>query len=96
MLDTIKTVKHDNDYIQQFLDERLILHDPTDRHAPKLTVKNIRLNYSYWANDMGIKPMGTKLFKEELKKHNVTIIQSNKQDAIKGTFKTEEFLTENY
>lgn len=96
MLDTIKTVKHDNDYIQQFLDERLILHDPTDRHAPKLTVKNIRLDYSYWANDMGIKAPGVKLFKEELKKHNVTIITSNKQDAVRGALKTEEFLTENY
>lgn len=96
MLDTVKEIQHENDYIGQFIDERLILHNPSDCHAPKLTVKDIRVDYGYWAADMGIKPIGAKLFKEELKKHNVTILTSHNQDAVRGALKAEEFPTENF
>ena len=58
----------DNDYIQQYFDECF------DFGAPGgATLKNVRLDYARWCEDVGTKPLGLKLFKEELQKRGIKI-----------------------
>ena len=58
----------DNDYIQQYFDECF------DFGAPgRTTLKNVRLDYARWCEDVGTKPLGLKLFKEELQKRGIKI-----------------------
>lgn len=79
--------QYDNDYIQQYIDDRLILLPPDDCHAEKTTVKAIRADYENWCSVVGTKALGLKLFKEEIQKRGVKIITSHKQFAIRGKIK---------
>ena len=85
-----KRFKYDNDYIQQYIDDRLVLLDPTDRRAPFETLKKIRADYNYWCMAIGVKSLGLRLFKEELLKHDVSIIQNHNQAAVRCKIKGEE------
>ena len=60
--------RKDNDYIQQYLEENVNL-----QAKGTITLKHLRMDYARWCDDMGAKPLGVKLFKEELKKHGVTV-----------------------
>ena len=82
--------KYDNDYIRQYIDDRLVLLDPTDRRAPFETLKKIRADYNYWCMAIGVKSLGLRLFKEELLKHDVSIIQNHNQAAVRCKIKGEE------
>lgn len=79
--------QYDNDYIQQYIDDRLILQPDGDCHTEKTTVKAIRADYEGWCSVVGAKALGLKLFKEEMQKHGVKIITYNKQAAVKGMIK---------
>lgn len=81
--------QYDNDYIQQYIDSRLILFPVDDKHAPKTTVKAIRSDYEAWCSVIGTKAMGFKSFKEELEKHGVKIFVSHKQFTIRGIIKSD-------
>lgn len=81
--------QYDNDYIQQYIDSRLILFPVDDRHAQKTTVKAIRSDYESWCSVIGTKALGFKSFKEELEKHGVKIIVSHKQFTIRGIIKSD-------
>lgn len=80
--------QYDNDYIQQYIDDRLILEPDGDCHTEKTTVKNIRADYENWCSVIGTKALGLKLFKEEIQKRGVKIITSHKQSAIRGKIKS--------
>jgi putative DNA primase/helicase len=58
----------DNDYIQQYFDERFDFGTPGEA-----TLKNVRLDYARWCEDVGTKPLGLKLFKEELQKRGIKV-----------------------
>ena len=60
--------RKDNDYIQQYLEENVNL-----QAKGTITLKHLRRDYARWCDDMGAKSLGVKLFKEELKKHGVTV-----------------------
>lgn len=77
--------QYENDYIQQYIDEKLILFSPNDRHAEKTKLSEIRSDYAIWCQNRGIKPFGLKQFKEEFQKHDITIITSHKQAAVHCT-----------
>lgn len=86
--------QYDNDYIQQYLNDRIELF-PTERScAEKVTVKAIRADYAIWCGIVGTNPLGLKAFKEELGKHGVEIITSHKQFAIRGRIKESFDYTE--
>ena len=79
--------QYDNDYIQQYIDDRLILEPNGNCHTPKTTLKAIRSDYERWCSVVGAKASGLKLFKEEMQKHGVEIITYNKQAAVKGSIR---------
>lgn len=90
--------KQENDYIQLYIDERLILYSVDDTNAPKTTLKVITEDYKIWCEQMNIqKPLAYKSFKTELEKHGVTVLISHKQFCIKGKKRTQypEFETAN-
>ena len=89
MKDLTAKFQYDNDYIQQYIDSRLILFPVDDRHAQKTTVKAIRSDYESWCSVIGTKALGFKSFKEELEKHGVKIIVSHKQFTIRGIIKSD-------
>lgn len=82
--------KQENDYIQLYIDERLILYDVDDRHAPTTTLKNIASDYKIWCEQMGIqKPLGHQMFRRELEKHSVPLVFSHKQWCIRGVKRSD-------
>lgn len=82
--------KQENDYIQLYINERLIIYNADDRHATKTTLKNIATDYRIWCEQMGIqKPLGHQMFRRELEKHNVPLVCSHNQWCIKGEKKTQ-------
>lgn len=82
--------KQENDYIQLYIDERLILYSTEDTNAKKTTLKNIATDYKIWCEQMGVqKPLGHQMFRRELEKHNVPLQYIHKQWFIKGEKKTQ-------
>ncbi len=79
--------RHDNDYVGQFLDERVDLTG-----AGTITVKTLRTDYSNWCIDAGTTPLGLKLFKEELKKRDIVIRSvHNHVDGVNGVFRPKSY-----
>lgn len=76
---TLRQYRKENDYIQEFIDECLEILNPDDIHAKKTRLTVIQQEYNYWCKDSNIKPLGKKLFKEELIKHGIPIFSYKKQ-----------------
>lgn len=71
--------RKENDYVGMFLDDRF------DRDAPRYTtVKALRADYATWCGFVGSKPLGLKLFKEELEKHGLRITNAKGQFTVRG------------
>lgn len=82
--------KQENDYIQLYIDERLILYSTNDTNAKKTTLKNIVTDYKIWCEQMGIqKPLGHQMFRRELEKHNIPLQYIHKQWFVKGEKRTQ-------
>ncbi len=79
--------QYDNDYIQQYIDEKLILFSPDDRHAQKTNLSSIRKDYAIWCNDRGTSPLGLKSLKEEFRKHGIVLVDNRKQAAVRCEIK---------
>lgn len=76
---TLRQYRKENDYIQEFIDECLEILNPDDIHAKKTRLTVIQQEYNYWCKGSNIKPLGKKLFKEELIKHGIPIFSYKKQ-----------------
>lgn len=83
----LQQYKKDNDYIQEFIDECLILYPQDDIHAHKTKLTEVTNEYSYWCRSSNINPLGKKNFCEELEKHGINIFTCHKQKAIKAKIK---------
>ena len=77
----LRQYRDDNDYIAQFIGECLIPLDHNDRRANKERLTNIMARYTDWCHFSNIKPLGKRMFKEELIKHEIPVFRSHKQDA---------------
>lgn len=77
----LRQYRDDNDYIAQFISECLVPLDHTDRRANKERLTNIMARYADWCRFSNIKPLGKRMFKEELIKHGIPVFCSHKQDA---------------
>ena len=78
--------RHENDYIAQFIDERF---DFTAIGSTSLT--QFRREYAQWCEDVGTKPLGRKLLKEELEKRGIEIKTiHNNQAGISGKLRSYE------
>ena len=75
----------ENDYIQQYLDERLDLGETYGR----IRLTEVQRDYNDWCRDVNVRPLGKKAFTEELIKHRVTILTSNHQFVVAGRFTKE-------
>lgn len=77
----LKQYQKDNDYIQQFIDEKLDIYNPSciNSRPTKLTV--IQREYNDWCKVSNIRPLNKKHIIEELEKHGIPVIQYNKQYA---------------
>lgn len=76
--------RRENDYIGQYLDERVNFGA-----AGTTTVKALRLDYSNWCGVVGTKPLGLKMFKEELQKHGIEVrVVHRKQAGISGQIRS--------
>ena len=84
----LRQYRRDNDYIQDFIDECLEILDPDDIHAHKERLTGIQREYNIWCKDSNIKPLGKKLFREELEKHGVVLFVSNHQYNARVQLKT--------
>lgn len=69
----VRQYRAENDYIQQFIDERLIVPDPNSGTKHKERLTEVMAHYNIWCGYYNIKPLGKKLFREELEKHGITI-----------------------
>ena len=81
--DILRRYRAENDYVQQFIDECLDVHNQNDYHSKKTKLTAIQRAYNDWCKESNIKPLGKKHFKEELEKHGISIIVSCKQYAAK-------------
>ena len=52
--EALNQYRAENDYIQQFIDEGLILYDKDDRHAPSTKFLEVQREYSEWCRLSGI------------------------------------------
>ncbi|MBQ4261062.1 MAG: hypothetical protein II709_04205, partial [Ruminococcus sp.] len=75
----------ENDYIQQYLDERLDLGETYGR----IRLTEVQRDYNDWCRDVNVRPLGKKAFTEELIKHRVTILTSHHQFVVAGRFTKE-------
>jgi phage/plasmid primase, P4 family, C-terminal domain len=71
--------RKENDLIGMYLNDRVNL-DSTE----KTTIKALRLDYEIWCKVIGSKPLGLRMFKEELEKKDIEIFTYNKQFRIHG------------
>lgn len=76
--------QQESDYIGQFLLENFT----ADPHA-RLRVRDLLKSYQFWCSDMGIKPLGFKAFKEELKKHGIPPYGYGNVPVVNGKFSTQ-------
>lgn len=77
----LRQYRDDNDYIAQFIGECLEPLNHNDRHAKKKRLTEIMARYADWCRFSNIKPLGKRMFKEELIKHGIPVFCSHKQDA---------------
>lgn len=89
--EALNNYRAENDYIQQFIDEGLILYNPDDRSAPKVKLLEVQREYNEWCRISGIKALGKKLFKEELIAHKVPILNSHGSQAIRARINPDLF-----
>lgn len=89
--EALNNYRAENDYIQQFIDEGLILYNPDDRSAPKVKLLEVQREYNEWCRVSGIKALGKKLFKEELIAHKVPILNSHGSQAIRARINPDLF-----
>lgn len=89
MKQLVNKYKQENDYIQMYIDERLVLY-PQSEKSEKTTLKIITEDYKIWCEQMNIqRPLAYRAFKTELEKHNVPIVTSHKQFCIIGKKRTK-------
>lgn len=74
----LRQYQAENDYIQQFIDERLDIVK-TIGHVKLTEIQRI---YSDWCKDVNVRPLGKKNFREELEKHSVPVTISHKQYVV--------------
>ena len=89
--EALNNYRAENDYIQQFINEGLILYNPDDRSAPKVKLLEVQREYNEWCRVSGIKALGKKLFKEELIAHKVSILNSHGSQAIRARINPDLF-----
>ena len=68
MRELVRAYRHDNDYISQFFEERFDF-----KAQGRTTLRDVRVEYARWCEDVGTKPLGLKLFKEELQKRGIKV-----------------------
>lgn len=61
----------ENDAVGQYLAERVTLTPGTPGN--RMPVKRMLADYRHWCDPIGIKPLGLKMFKSELERHNVEV-----------------------
>lgn len=84
MKQLVNKYKQENDYIQMYIDERLILY-PQGERSERTTLKVITEDYKVWCSQMNIqKPLAYRAFKTELERHNVPLVYAYKQWHING------------
>lgn len=74
--------RRENDYIRQYLDDRFNF-----AANGSTTLKALRYDYASWCNVVGTKPLGLKLFKEEIQKHDIEVKIIHKQFCINGAIR---------
>lgn len=79
----LRQYQEENDYIQQYIDERLDLGETYG----KTTLTEIMRDYSDWCRDVNIRALGKKTFSEELTKHRVSITTSHHQYVVPARIK---------
>lgn len=89
--EALNQYRAENDYIQQFIDEGLILYDKDDRHAPSTKFLEVQREYSEWCRLSGIKALGKKAFKEELITHKVVVYKPGGTLKVKARINPELF-----
>ena len=89
--EALNQYRAENDYIQQFIDEGLILYNPTDRTAPKTKLLEVQREYSEWCRISGIKALGKKAFKEELITHKIAILDNHGSQAVRARINPDLF-----
>ena len=85
--DILSQYKAENDYVQQFIDECLDVHDPSDLHSKKTKLTAIQRAYNDWCRESNINPLGKKNFKDELEKHGIPVGEYCKQYTAKVRIK---------
>ena len=75
----------ENDYIQQYLDERLDLGETYGR----IRLTEVQRDYNDWCRDVNVRPLGKKAFTEELIKHGVHKMTYGKQFVVSARFTKE-------
>ena len=76
----LQQYRKDNDYIQQFLDENIVVSN----QFKKIRLTEIQRVYNDWCKDVNIRGVGAKLFREELEKHNILIETLHGQFAVRA------------
>jgi len=71
--------RKENDLIGLYLNDRVNLNTTN-----KVTIKSLRVDYESWCKVVGAKPLGLKLFKEDLEKKEIEIFTSHRQYVING------------
>lgn len=72
--------RKENDLVGQYLEDRVSFNT-----TEKTTVKALRAAYEVWCKVIGAKPLGYRLFKEELEKHEIEVYVYNKQYVVNGS-----------
>lgn len=69
----VRSYREENDYIGQFLAERVTFTDGGVRG--RISVKKLRMDYDCWCQDSRITPLGYKAFKQELEKRDIRVYE---------------------
>ncbi len=69
----VRDYRRENDYIGQFLDER-VTFTPQDKRN-RIAVRSILNNYREWCAPVGVKPVGLKVFKSELERRGASLYE---------------------
>lgn len=92
MRQLVESYRRENDYIGQYIDECLVFNNGGPNGRTPL--KAVRLDYERWCNEIGVKPLGLKMFKADLERRGVHVYEYCKQAHINAKYRHSDDFTE--
>lgn len=92
MKQLVESYRRENDYIGQYIDECLVFNNGGP--GGRTPLKAVRLDYERWCNEIGVKPLGLKMFKADLERRGVHVYEYGHTPHVNAKYRRADDFTE--